>query len=210
MPRLNILVWSAGVLIIVAGCVSIRTEYPDISYYRLSEQPLQPALLEYRIPAGLWIRPFSVDAEFATERFILIRSDGIVQRLFYHRWVADPANLVTDAIAHRLIRYATFTKGIFRERTLARPRYRLEGRILEFAAAVDEDNDRYVGRLKIYFSLLEYHPQQYYRPILHQLVEVSLPSEEDELELIAPVMSNAVARAVDQWLMSIVGKLQRK
>jgi len=183
----------------LAGCVSIRTEYPDITYYHLIQQPLQSSLRQYRFPASLWIRLLSVDAEFATDRFVILYPEGTVKRLFYHRWAAEPSSLITDAVARRLIRYGSFTNGIFRERVLMSPRYLLEGRILEFAARWDEENDRYVVHLSIYYTFssrtqktaLSYHPLF-------------------ELEQIAPTMSRAVAQLTDQLLQKIADSLQQQ
>ncbi len=213
-PLRRIQHWIASSLLIagLAGCMSIRTEYPDITYYHLVQQPLQSSLQHYRFPASLWIRLLTVDAEFATDRFVILYPEGTVKRLFYHRWAAEPSSLITDAVARRLIRYGSFTSGIFRERVLMSPRYLLEGRVLEFAARWDEENDRYVVHLSIYytFSRRTQKTALSYHPLFQELFSITLPCPDDELEQIAPTMSRAVAHLTDQLLQKIADFVQQQ
>ncbi|MBI5326228.1 MAG: hypothetical protein HZB41_13320, partial [Ignavibacteriae bacterium] len=82
---------------VLYGCISLKSEYPEISYYRLHQETVKSTDI-INIPGTLQIRNFSCSDQLNTEHIMAIWDEAKVQNYYYHRWVSAPADLVTDFI----------------------------------------------------------------------------------------------------------------
>jgi ABC-type uncharacterized transport system auxiliary subunit len=124
-------------LIGTSSCVSLKSEYPRITYYRLAPKPIVP--MDSRINDILLVKTFSIDSEFDTEHLLAIvpsstgsGADTEVQRYHYHRWISEPRELVTSYVVNRIQASSLFAGGVFIEHSTITPTVELEGRIIEF------------------------------------------------------------------------------
>lgn len=195
------------IFLTLTNCVSIRTQYPAITFYILETQPIDTSYPP--IEAAIFIPSFTINAEYSSPRIAIVQPSGILSRSFYHRWAAPPEELVTESIVQQLRHYGIFAKGIYREFSHFLPEYLLTGHIATFAAYYDEQRNRYEARVSICFSLF-YHAHTSssgYEPLFQTTIAVSIPCNSDEIDQIAPAMSKAVSQLTRQLCTRILEHL---
>jgi len=77
----------------VAGCALVR-KMPEVRYYTLA----LPAASAARLPVPIQVGVFTADQPYTTERIAFRTSPYRLDYYTYHRWAADPRNLLRDAI----------------------------------------------------------------------------------------------------------------
>ena len=82
-------------LLICCSCINLKSTYPEIQYYRLSQEPLTLKNLG-KINATLMIRDFVSSGELDTEHLIALWDNTRLQKYYYHRWLTDVSALMTD------------------------------------------------------------------------------------------------------------------
>lgn len=132
--------WMAAALVLAAllataGCGGVGAKPPVLTeLYTLEYPPPAPAGAPLR--AGLLVERFSQAVEY-TGQGMVYRPEPYRRQLYnYHRWRANPADLVGDYLV-RDLRAAGLFSGVF---TLAKPgvaRFTLQGGVREFME-VDE------------------------------------------------------------------------
>lgn len=199
-------------LLCLSGCVSIKSDYPTIEYYRLEQEQTK-----YRnigtIPNALLVRDFTLSEEIDTDRFLALVDNSSVKRYFYHRWVADCSSLITDFIVKRYNEMKTFSNGVVKSSSIVIADYILEGHILEMLAYNSEKNKEVKNEvfLSIRIALLGKIPNSTETEVLISKVYSKREARPDNLaRSIAPSFSKAFSSLSDEILADIQVAIARK
>lgn len=185
----------------ITGCVSLRSEYPKTTFYRLDPKPAPEAA--FMIPEGLLIKPFSIDSEFDTDHIITLVSATETQPLHYHRWASDPQELITAYITNRIQQMRMFTKGVFTPSSSVVPEYQLEGRITECLARNPPATPVNTVSLTIHLTLQRLDEKGQQTVVLQKVYSQSVQRSSDAASSIAPAMSEAVTLVTDALLKDV-------
>jgi ABC-type uncharacterized transport system auxiliary subunit len=92
-PRNGRIIVIVLAVVVAAGCALSRTG-PDVRYYTLAVPGSPPSTLDGPVRVG----PITSDQPYATERIAYRSSPYRLDYYTYHRWAADPRNLVRAAM----------------------------------------------------------------------------------------------------------------
>lgn len=190
---------------LLSGCFSLRVDYPEINYYRLEQMPgkLEDVGIS-TIHGSLLIRNFTASDEINSDHFLAIWDNGKVQKYYYHRWITNIAELVTDFIVTRYNNLRVFSDGAIKSGSMIKPDYLLEGSLLEMYAHNnndDEKNDNYVY-LSMRISLLKKVPLSVDKKILlNKVFTVKQKRKNSSVENIADAFSKAMTKITDKTLL---------
>lgn len=191
----------------LGSCINLREEYPEIHYYRLNQiegtiQNIGTGTIE----GTLQIRDFSISDEIDTDNFLAVSGGTKVQKYYYHRWISNCADIVTNFILTRYNNLRVFTGGAVKPGSMILPDYILEGQVIDMVAhnyEGDDNNTNYVY-ISLRISLLKKVPLNTDKAIiLNKIFTVKSPRKDDSAESIAPAFSNAVSQISDQMLLEI-------
>lgn len=124
-----------GLLLVLAlgaaGCLGLgQRPAVMVEQYTLEYPPPQPGGVA-ALPVGLLVERFSLAAEYSGQAMIYRPEDFRRQAYQYHRWRANPADLVTDYLLRDLVSSGLFA-GVFSHRQPSPARFRLQGGVREF------------------------------------------------------------------------------
>jgi len=198
--------------ICLSGCISIKSDYPTIEYYRLEQEPTK-----YRnigtIPNALLIRDFTVSEEIDTERLIAVVDNTSVKRYFYHRWITDCSSIITDFVVKRYNEMNTFANGVIKSTSIIMADYILEGHILDMIAYNSEENKEVKNEifLSIRITLLGKIPNSTETEVLISKVYSRKEARPNNLaSSIAPAFSKSFSSLADEILGDIQVAIARK
>ncbi|MFC2129919.1 hypothetical protein ACFLSQ_00645 [Bacteroidota bacterium] len=194
-------------ILFLTSCISLRVEYPEIHYYRLShhEGTFQNIGLG-TIDGTLQIRNFSVSDEVDTDHFLAIWGDTKVQRYYYHRWIANCADLITNFMLTRYNDLRVFTGGVVKPGSVIIPDYIMDGQVIDMVAYNGEDDDKKANYvyISLRISLLKKVPLSTDKTILlNKIFTVKTARKNNSVETIAPAFSKAVSQISDKMLIEI-------
>src|SRR3989339_987971 len=188
------------------GCISLKSEYPEISYYRLSQEPIN-INNGGGITGTLQIRNFSSSDQLNTEHIMAIWDETKIQNYYYHRWVSAPAELVTDFIIERMNNAKLFNGGVIKPNSLVIPDYILEGHLLDMIAHNTRDRELDTNFIIISYqiSLIKKEPLKTERNVLlNKLYTISVPRKNNEVSTVAPAFSRGMSKLSDKMLNDII------
>jgi hypothetical protein len=99
-----------GLLVVsltLGGCLPPRHHIPPIHYYTLEYDPPR-AQENATVPAIIEVTRFSIAPDYATMRMVYKDSPFKRSEYAYHRWHADPADLVTSFLRRDCLRSGVF------------------------------------------------------------------------------------------------------
>lgn len=189
------------------SCINLREEYPEIHYYRLNQtdgkiQNIGTGTIE----GTLQIRDFSVSDEIDTDNFLAVSGGTSIQKYFYHRWISNCSELVTNFILTRYNNLGVFTKGAVKPGSMILPDYILEGQVIDMMAHNNEGEEKNINYvyISLRISLLKKVPLNTDKAIiLNKIFTVKSPRINNSVESIATAFSNAVSQISDQMLLEI-------
>lgn len=187
------------------GCISFKSEYPETSYYRLSQEPIK-INNSGGIAGTLQIRNFSSSDQLNTEHIMAILDEERVQNYYYHRWVSAPAELVTDFIIER-INNAKLFNGVVKSNSLIIPDYILEGHIIDMIAHNTKERkpDTNYVIISYQISLIRKEPLKTERNVLlNKLYTISIPRKNNEVTSVAPAFSHGMSELSDKMINDII------
>lgn len=190
----------------VTACISLKTEYPKTTYYRLEDKPVEKAAKT--VQEGLLVKPFTIDSEFDTDHIIVMASGTEAQPLQYHRWTSEPQELITANITNRLQQSNFFAQGVFTPASSVVPGLQLEGRITECLArgAAQEGN---IVSLRIHCTVQRLDSIGRTSVLLQKVYSQTVRRASDGGASIAPAMSEAVGALGDALLADLTALLVR-
>lgn len=120
-------------------------------YALIVQRPDMPSTV--RTPAMLEVRPFSIDAAFATRSLTYRRTKNSFEMDFYHEYLVSPGEMITDQ-TRRWLEASGIFSAVFSPDSLLRPTHVLEGNII--AAYLDaSEQGPPAARLEIALWLLD-------------------------------------------------------
>ena len=209
---------SAAVLLLccLTSCISLKSEYPEISYYNL--QPIEPAQpVERPLDGVLLVRQFLSHAEYSGENILVSKDHNEVERLYYHRWVDEPATLVSDMLVQRCLEADLFRGGVVQGASQVLPDYFVEGRVMELMAGegrppqLEAVGDRVRGwaTVRVHFSLVRIDAERSSREVvLQRIYEYTAPRPNTNIASIAPAVSMAAGNVVDKFIADMASALR--
>lgn len=163
---------------LTAGACGFVRRTPEIRYYVL-EVPGSPPV---RLDAPVRLGAFSADPPYASARIAYRTSPYRLDYYTYHRWAADPRQMVAAAARDYLERAASRDGG---------PPYVIEGNVRRLEE-VDEAHGR-VGAIA-----LEVRVRQDERVVLEGAYAETEPAQSRSREDVAAALSRGLGRILDQ------------
>lgn len=171
------------------GCLG---QHPAVmvEQYTLEYPPPQPDGAA-ALPVGLLVDRFSLAADYSGQAMIYRPDDFRRQAYQYHRWRANPADLVTDYLTRDLLSSGRFA-GVFSHRQPSPARFRLQGGVREFLE-VDGGGDPQAV-VEVSLSLLDGdYPDLPRRLIFQRVYRQAATMTEASAPALARGMSQAMA-----------------
>lgn len=192
-----------------SSCISLKSEYPKTSYYRLVQKPLAvkpPALSAKEIVV---VKTFSIDSELDTDHILALNGSTEVQRYQYHRWISDLRELATAYVANRLQSSGMFTGGVYTEATSLLPTLELETRLVDFTgrntpAPGSNSTAANTANVALHLTVKRYSATNATQTVVLQKVySHSIQRPNDTAASIPEALSDALAAIVDAVLADI-------
>lgn len=120
-------------LLALTSCISFKSEYPQIDFYRLNQEPPNKKNIA-TVDAILQIRTIGVNEQLDQQNLMAIDDETKIQKYYYNRWITDISSMVTDFVLTRFNVLKAFSGGTIRAGTMLSPDYILEGQLLEMIA----------------------------------------------------------------------------
>ena len=190
------------------SCISLKSEYPEISYYRLSQEP-STFRNTATIPGTLQVRNFTAVDEVQTDQLIALTDNNHVEKYYYHRWIAEGSQLMTDYFLVRLNSLKAFAGGVCSPSTVLVPDFILEGQVLDMVAFNAPENDKHAKEdsrvnVSIKITLLKRTPGKVDKEIvLNKVFTNSTKRENNTVATIPPAFSKCLAKLTDQMMTEI-------
>jgi len=197
-------------ILLFLSCINLKDEYPKFHYYRFTQFPGQSSEMSFgTLKGSLQIRDFTISEEIDNENLSAIYNKINVKKYFYHRWISNISDMVTEFIINRYSKLNIFEGGVIKSSSLIIPDYILEGQILDMGFYVNDDKDKnnYVD-LSMRITLLKRsNINTENSVILNKIFSVKYPVEDDDVEVIPIAYSRALAQITDQMLIEIIDKI---
>lgn len=185
------------------GC-GLRTEYPDIHYYKLNSYPETKIKESAVFNASLLIRDVMVSSGDETDQIMTTNEDGSIKKYFYHRWISDIPSLISDFFRERYTKFGLFKGGISKSASAIIPDYILEITILDFKSQNTSKGAPFV-EVTVTATVLA-HPRDAAKPI-EKLFTKTFKSHEfrqnTDANAIAPAFSKALNTIADDIYLAL-------
>jgi cholesterol transport system auxiliary component len=191
---------------LTAACGGIGDPPPDIAYYTLEYDP--PVVEADRpLPVVLRVDRFGIDPLYDANRIVYregrFRRDAYV----YHRWWANPAEMVPHFLARDLKSTGLFQGVFVFDRTLPATHV-VEGNVDAFYES--DGPDGWWAVLSLRISLLAANEPDVTRKVLFQRdYHRREPTDEKSPRALAAAMSRAMARTSQAMVTDIYHRLER-
>ncbi len=188
------------------ACFSIKSEYPEIHFYDMTDRSSESITSNGSIPYSIYIKPFSTLSQFDTDQMIEKRDDNKIHRFFYHRWIEDFTDLFRNRTIAELTRSGLAAKGtVSNSVSINVPELTLEAQVIDAMAYAVDDTDNYSVTLEVEFTLKEYKSGQE-SPVLHKKIykETVIRDEDD-----ANSINIAFAQATNKMLNKLLNDLKQ-
>ncbi len=197
---------------ILNSCIdlNLKDEYPEINYYHFNQSE-QTLLNDIKpINAAILLRNFSISNEFDTKH-ILANWDGKrIQRYYYHRWVNDIPDMITDYVYHRLSKLKIFKFGPIKSSSLIVPDYILEAQIINFSVNNFEKSqvEKSNVELEIKVNVIKRIGNKDGDKVLYtEVYSEKVERESNLVGTIAPAFSKALSIVSDRMFLDMLKKL---
>ena len=192
---------SVCAFLLLAGCGG-KIVYPN--YYALDlPRPPQPAAIDPHLRGTAAVRRFDVPTYLRQGRIVYRRAPEEIGFYYYHRWAADPAVSVTDAVIDALRASQVFSI-VKRYGGESRQEYLLSGRI-DRLEEIDYDGVRVEARLSA--ELLNLRTGA---TIWTGDADETLPVGVRNVNAVVVEMTHAVRQTVDRLVASLNEQLAAK
>ncbi len=193
------------------SCINLKSDYPQIQYYKLSQQPLSdidsPIIEEI-----IQLRDFSISPEYNTDQIIAVSDTHFVKVYYYSRWAANPDEIVQGIFYERINNYGIFSSGVQNTSSITLPNYFVECSIIEFYAVNGEDDDSpdnaVVVTMKmnvIKKTILKTEDDI----ILSKIYKTTVGRQDNYAASVSSAMSKAVCEVSDMMIKDIVDAIKK-
>jgi ABC-type uncharacterized transport system auxiliary subunit len=197
----------------MTGCVNLTVDYPDINYYDL-ELPKDNNISILNSKGNIQIRDFTINRKYAGNT-IFYSKDGIIKPYYYHKWMSDFNDLVTDYLFTTFSKSRTFEKGILQNSSLVIPDYILQGNITEYKVMnnvedSEDDIENYIVlsmQVQLYKAGLLKENANELEEIFAKHYSVKIPRKNNNAVSIAPAFSEGIQSITINVLNDILEKI---
>ncbi|MCK5742971.1 MAG: hypothetical protein KAH48_12185 [Chlorobi bacterium] len=188
------------------SCISLKSEYPETTFYRFKQAPVNEQITG-SVPGTLQIRDFAIGDDLDTDHLLAVwDEENRIQRYYYHRWIANCADLTSDFIADRFNTIGAFAQGTVRSSSMILPDYILEGQIIDMIAHNHDDDDEGLNYIyiSIHISLIKREPLKADKAILlNKNYSKKVNRNNYKVKNIAEAFSLGMSELTDDMLMDI-------
>ncbi len=210
--KLNIIriaVLLSGILLI-NGCVDLKSDYPEIRYYRFSQEELSNIKHE-QLPVAVQFRNFSLSSQINPFRLMAMEGQNEVSMYYYFRWANDCSDMAKDFMIERFSNYDIFKGGVLTPENIIMPDYFVEGMVTDMMAYNTEDEDvekPYVNiQLKISLAVRDIKLSND-NVLFTKVYKSKIFRETNKAESIAPSFSKALNEISDELLIDIINAIE--
>ena len=193
--------WFALLLLLsITSCSSMKQPSLKIDHYTFEYAAPKPGDLK-QLPVILKVEPFSVSPLYDT-RQIVYRDQSFIRETYnYHRWRANPADLVTDFLA-RDMRNSGLFRAVVEQGSSVSPTHILEGSLDEFFEWDSAEGWKAV--LTVTATLIKAKETDTARRILFQKTFHEIqPYQEKTPKGLAQAMSEAMSRLSEEVIKAV-------
>jgi cholesterol transport system auxiliary component len=191
-------------IFITAGCVSTKSPNETIVYYTLEYDP--PVTKNHPpLPVALRVERFTVAPLYNTSNMIF-REEAFKRDAYsYHRWRANPADLVTYYLSRDLKTSGLFA-GVYDTRSRFLSTHAIEGSVEEFFE--NDNNGAWEAVLSLTVTLVtEREPDMSKAVLLQKYYRISEPCEQKNPGAVAAAMSRAMAKISEMIIADVYNSL---
>ena len=195
----------------IVSCISIKSEYPKIDYYRLTQDATSLKDLKKQ-DVTLQIRSFNVSQDIDTDHLLAQIGSNQIKVYYYHRWVTDVPSMVTDFFISRFSQYEIFKGSVVGTNTIAIPDYIVEGQVLDMIAYNSLNNEpgtnSVVVTLKV--NIIKYNALSIDKDIISSEIYTNRTYRSDNTaSSIAPAFSKCFSLIGDMVLSDIIKAIDK-
>jgi cholesterol transport system auxiliary component len=191
-------------VMVVTGCVAANPSSSDITYYMLEYESPRPDGRQ-PLPVVLGVERLQVSPHTNSDRILYREKDFRRESYHYHRWRANPGDLVTDFLIRDLRNSGRFKAVIGSGHRLGTT-HTIEGTVEEFYEA--DDPDRWRAVLSLTIILVDNAESNRALSVLFQKdYTTSKPCRQRNPRAVAEAMSGALAELSRQILEDVTSAL---
>lgn len=198
------------IVIAINSCINIKSEYPQIKYYSLKQEPIQISS-GAGLDIALQIRHLTISDEFNTDQIIAHIGSNRIKAYYYNRWASNFNDLLSDFITNRFSTAGLFKKGAFKSSSITLPDYIIEGRIVSIDAfnAEDKPGESW-AELVMSMNLLERSPEQVgLKQIFNKTYTQRIMRLNANVESIPEALSKAASIISDMIMVDIINSVKK-
>jgi ABC-type uncharacterized transport system auxiliary subunit len=196
-------------IFVLSGCVNIREPYPVVEYYILKQDKTMLKDLP-KSKHSVMLRRVVVNESFDTPHLLINHEGSKVQKLFYHRWIADISTISTDFVITRLNESGLLSKGVIRSSSVATPEYIIEPQLIDmtaFKSDTGDVNNNYVS-IEIKVDIVKRMPNNNLDVVFSKLYQQKYIMNKTEISYIPDAYSKVFSIAVDNLIADLSNVLK--
>jgi cholesterol transport system auxiliary component len=187
------------------GCFGKQHPQPEIHQYLLHYDAASASVATEPLPVVLRFERFQTAPSYDTKRIVYRKSDQSVREYTYHRWRADPGEMIGDQLRRDFEASCRFRAVLTPVSTLPYDHV-LEGTVNHFFE--DDRNDRWEAAVGITLTLLaEPRPDGVTEILFQQRYAEREVAVRNHPRAVAEAMTRAVERISRKALEDVVGAL---
>ncbi|MBS1261448.1 MAG: hypothetical protein MAG453_00769 [Calditrichaeota bacterium] len=189
-------------ILLLAGCMSLPRENLEIIRYTLRPDSLG-APADTTLGRALAISPFEAGSNQRSDRIVYLSGDHEMDTYYYHRWIATPTELLTDALTDELMAANLFEHGVYRQAMGVAPSHELHGRVVRLLA--DNRRGEEAAVLEIVLFVFEIQAPTFEKQqALRRTYRYVIPRDDRRVEGFVTAANEAVSR----WLADVRADLR--
>ena len=198
------------VTITLTSCINIKSDYPEIAYYEIDVPNVNVSKI--KIQNTLMIRDFKAPFLSSPRIFMVEKSTGNYEKLFYYRWANNFDILFNGVLLNYLSKSEAFIGGVVTSYSSLIPAYTLEGEILNLRIFDDNEKNKSFAELSVKVNLLGYSPNDsvQFQLFYTNLYTKRIPREKNKPETIAPAVNKAVNEICSEMLADILDAITKR
>jgi ABC-type uncharacterized transport system auxiliary subunit len=183
-------VMAAAIMFLLSGCFGGGQPGRMTEQYAFDYAPAEQQGV-VMIPETITVERFSAAQLYNSTAMVYQEKPGQRNQYLYHRWRANPADLLSDYLL-RDLRSANLFQGVFNHRSNESGRYLLEGDVEEFLEYIGKEDHKAIVSLNV--TLLDTaRPELPDRILFQKNYRIAEPIDEKSPAGVAKGMGRAVA-----------------
>jgi len=195
-----------GIATLLGACLNLKQPSNKIEFYTLEYDP--PQLSDHKpLPCAIRLEPFTVAPEYNSDRIIYRDKSFKRDSYVYHRWHANPGNLVTSFLGRDMKNSGLF-KAVLPYDTRLPSSYLLEGSVNEFLEWDAEEKWEAVLTLSITL-MAGNEPDVNQRILFQKNYHAREPCKQKNPRALADAMSQAMSMISREIIETLYNHLEK-